>query len=209
MLSAISRPTGPVFYTGDFKDTGEPQVSNGARRTPTGVARRYTAEEIETALQMTARVAGNTRHARELLKECDPPLEVPQTTLSTWARKRHLLRYEQIRHELQADTQGRVAIMTEDVVVRKLELEKELLAKIDVDAIPASERTKALRDLSTATGISTSTVMVTRESPLPARQVTRSVTEIWNALEALKVIPGDAEEDGRQLPPADTSGGTQ
>jgi hypothetical protein len=161
------------------------------------LTRRYSLEQVELGLQAMARARGNRRHARALLKELDPPLLVPDSTLKSWATKQHIARYEQIRTDVQSATQSRAALEVEDALAKSLQRTKEILERMDVTAIPPERLPAALREVATPVGILATQSFTLRGKPLPARQPERSLDEVFNALEALgpgivRRVPGPA-----------------
>jgi hypothetical protein len=151
-------------------------------------ARRYTAEQVELGLQAVAKARGNARYARELLKELDPPVDVPDSTLKGWINKHHVVRYEEIRAAEQADTQSRAALQVEDALALVLQRELEILTLMDPTQIPKPDLPKALREVSTPLGILADKSFMLRDKALPGPAPKLDVDGTLRSLEALGVV---------------------
>lgn len=142
---------------------------------------KYSADELELALNILAMEGGRPTRASELL--ATQGLNVPKETLQHW-KTRWADRYHQICDNLQDERAQRMAAQAEDVALRAAELELLLLEDLRNKRadLKAPELAGAVRNVTTTKTLNVEKVI----NPLRGRP--SRITEVRDADEILKSL---------------------
>lgn len=91
--------------------------------------RDYTGEDIDLALTAFALEGGRMRPTEALLLEAG--LDIPYSTVRTWAYRTHHERYERINTEVEKQIRGRLADNYHRLAVASTELSEDVLRRIN------------------------------------------------------------------------------
>ncbi len=117
---------------------------------------RFTEDEIKQGLLAVIAMNGNVLAATRALEEADPPMFVNNTTLRAWVNKDHMIEYQRLRDEYEAQMEQHLADSFRGVAAQSVEVQslalgaaKERLGK-GVDSEPAKTAMLAARAGGTA-----------------------------------------------------------
>jgi hypothetical protein len=120
-------------------------------------------------------------------------LSIPRTTLQAWVTVTFCERYAKIRDHVASEVQRLAASEFEDMVHHAADVTHGLLDRLgkEIADVPTRDLAGAARNTATIAGIGVSNVQVARERPVRVVAHTRSVDEIFNALQAMGVLEGE------------------
>lgn len=152
---------------------------------------RFTEEERQRGYVAVAIAGGNCEEAARLLAQDEDSPDITASTLKRWVRVTNVAEYEQVRERIMPRIQARVAAASEDIAIRAVEKEAELLEALDVKRLEPRDVGTALRSVSVTAGIATDRTLKLRGQPTQIIEH-RDASEILDKMKQ-RIGPAEAE----------------